>query len=77
MVKPLTYGRMGNFLFQAAAAAAYAWKHGLDYTLPGEPTKKGPVYLPHLVNPAWDPDLQEVLIAEKGFAFQELPFQSE
>jgi len=77
MVKPITYGRMGNFLFQAAAAAAYAWKHGLEYTLPNEPTKKGPVYLQHLVNPAWDPDLQEVLVTEQGFAYQELPFQSE
>ena len=79
MVKPLTFGRMGNFLFQSAAAMAYAWKHGMEYTLPtnsGNP-KHNPVYLQHLVNPKWDCNLPEVKVTEQGHGFQEIPFKEE
>ena len=77
MVKPLTYGRMGNFLFQAATAMGYAWRHGLPFTLPNT-TKKprhNPIYLQHLVHPKWDPLLPEVTLTEKSHAYQELPFE--
>lgn len=76
MVKPKTYGRMGNFLFQAAAAMGYAWRHGMDYTLPNTTLnpKWNPIYLQHLVNPNWNPALQSVLLKEKHHGYQELPF---
>lgn len=76
MVKPITYGRMGNFLFQAATALAYAWKNGIDYTLPSETKdpKWNPIYLQHLVNKNWNPRLPVVAIEENGHLYQELPF---
>jgi len=80
-VKPLTYGRMGNFLFQAAAAIAYAKKYGLEFSLPHETTagrnpKWNPVYLPHLVNPRYNAALPSVTVSEKKHTFQELPFEA-
>lgn len=79
MVKPLTYGRMGNFLFQAATAMAYAWRHGLEFSLPSETksAKHNPIYLQHLVNPLWSDGFEQVVIEEKQFCFQELPFKEE
>lgn len=79
MVKPRTYGRMGNFLFQAAAAMAYAWKHKLEFTVPNttKNPKWNPIYLQHLVNRKWDSHLPEIKIDEKGFPYQELPFQED
>lgn len=76
MVKPLTYGRMGNFLFQAATAMAYALKHGMPFTLPdaSRASKDNPVYLQHLVNPKWKV-LPSVKITERFFPYQELPFK--
>lgn len=77
MVKPITYGRMGNFLFQVACAMAYAWRHGLDFTVPNttKNPKWNPIYLQHLVNRRWDPHLPEVKVDEKLFTYQELPFE--
>lgn len=79
MVKPKTYGRMGNFLFQAAAAMGYAWKHGLDFTLPCTTNDKinNPIYLQHLVNTAWNEDLPTVVLKEQTHGYQELPFREE
>lgn len=76
MVTFINVGRMGNFLFQAACAMAYAWKHNLESTLPSS-TKDphgNPIYLQHLVNPNWNPSLASVRVPEKGFGFQEIPF---
>lgn len=77
MVKPLTYGRMGNFLFQVACAITYAWRHGLEFTIPNttKDPRNNPIYLQHLVNPRWDPALPSVQIVEQSHAFQVLPFQ--
>ena len=79
MVKPLTYGRMGNFLFQVACAIGYATKHGLDFTVPNETTSKvwNPLYLQHLVNPEWSDLYEQIRITESGHAYQELPFQED
>lgn len=79
MVKPITAGRMGNFLFQAATAMAYAWKHGLEYTLPDTTNNAfhNPIYLQHLVNPKFDPNLPSVTIQEKQHTYQDLPYKSE
>lgn len=77
-VKPLTYGRMGNFLFQAACAMAYAWRHGLRFTLPNKTNDPvgNPIYLQHLAEP-FDDKLPHVLVTEKKFTYQHLPFQEE
>lgn len=76
MVRPKTYGRMGNFLFQAATAIGYALRHGMDYTLPSTTTspKWNPLYLQHLVRPDWNPALPPVVLKERTHAYQELPF---
>jgi len=77
MVKPKTYGRLGNFLFQVAAAAAYAWRHNLEFTVPDKTSdaKHNPIYLQHLVHPKWNPKLPQQIVEEKGFAWQEIPFR--
>lgn len=78
-VIPLTYGRMGNFLFQAACAMAYAWRHGLEFTLPSttKDAKWNPIYLQHLVNPNFNPKLPSITITEKQFNYQPLPYKEE
>jgi hypothetical protein len=76
MVKPKTYGRMGNFLFQVATAIGYAKKHGLAFSIPNltsSPTDN-PIYLQHLVNPDYNPFLKEVVLHERGHGYQEQPF---
>lgn len=76
LVKPLTYGRMGNFLFQVATAAAYAWRNGLEFTVPSHTTdpKNNPIYLQHLVNPKWDERIPKILLREKGHGFQHIHY---
>lgn len=77
-VIPLTEGRMGNFLFQAAAALAYAWDHDLNVTLPNVSAQPGkyPVYLQHLRDEQI-PKMSAVTIKESGFHHQHLPFQED
>lgn len=77
MVIPKTYGRMGNFLFQAACAIAYAHNHGLEFTVPtttNDP-KWNPIYLQHLARPDFNPKLESILIQEKRSTYQQLPFE--
>jgi len=76
MVIPFTYGRLGNFLFQAATAMSYAWEHGLEFTLPNTTLKPAdnPIYLQHLVNPNYNPALAKVRVMERGHEFQQIPF---
>lgn len=67
-------GRMGNFLFQAATAYAYAKKHNLEFTVPSR-TKDAfwnPLYLQHLVKPL--PPLRAYDIVEKQHEYKPLPF---
>lgn len=52
------YGRLGNTLFQKAAAIGYAMKHGLGFSTSGN------TYLPK----------PPILIHERGHHYQELPF---
>jgi len=77
MVKPKTYGRLGNYLFQVACAASYAWKHDLEFTVPDTTNdhKWNPIYLQHLVNPKWDRKLQQTLIKATRFGHYELPWR--
>jgi len=81
MVKPLTYGRLGNFLFQAAGAISYALDHQLEFTMPtlaeSRDPKWSPVYLQHLVNPNFNPNLPSVTIEEPVFCHHERPFKEE
>jgi hypothetical protein len=76
MVIPRTYGRMGNFLFQAATAMAYAWKHGVEYSLPNttQDPVNNPIYLQHLVNPRFNKHLRTVVVKEQRHGYQELKF---
>lgn len=67
-------GRMGNFLFEAATAYAYAKKHNLDFTVPNTTNDPywNPLYLQHLVQPIQPRRFFE--IKEHGHGYQELPF---
>lgn len=68
---------MGNFLFQAAAAIGYAFRHGQEYTLPNttKNPKWDPIYLQHLVHPRFNNDLPYVTLTEKQHQYQELPWE--
>lgn len=68
---------MGNFLFQAATTMAYAWKHGMEFSLPGttRDARHNPIYLQHLVKKSFNPALPTQPIVEKGHPYQELPFK--
>lgn len=79
MVKSLTYGRLGNFMFQISTGIGYALKHGLVFTIPNKTNNAfwNPIYLQHLVNPNWDETKGQIVINENGHQYQELPFQEE
>jgi len=76
MVKPKTYGRMGNYLFQVAATIGYAARHKIAFSVPHTTTNPegNPIYLQHLVNLNWDSKKKEVLVEEHGHGYQEIPF---
>jgi hypothetical protein len=79
IVRPLTYGRLGNYCFQIAAAMGYAWRHGLEFSVPDH-TKSpvhNPIYFQHLANPRWDNSAPVVRIEEGTHAYQELPYKLE
>jgi hypothetical protein len=75
--KPI--GRLGNFLFEAASCLSYAWEHELDYSIPSTTNNQewNPVYLQHLVNPKFNPDLSEIHIKEKVFSHHQREFKPE
>lgn len=78
MVTFKNVGRLGNFLFEAAATMAYAWDHGLEFTMPTEARdgKWHPVYLQHLVNPNFNSNLPTIAIEEQSMSrFNPLPFK--
>src|SRR5437016_5753504 len=80
MVGVRTYGRMGNFLFQAAACVTYALKHDLEFSLPNFTNNAvwNPIYLQHLVDTNWVQGKEDVLIHEtKEFVFNEIEFKEE
>lgn len=76
MVGVRTYGRMGNFLFQAATCIGYALKHNLEFSLPNTTTSEfwNPIYLQHLVSPKWQQGKEDILINETVHQYQELEF---
>lgn len=79
MVTFVNVGRLGNFMFQTATTMAYAWRNGIDFTVPNKTKdpKSNPVYFPHLVNLAWDPSRPCVTIQEYQHNYQELPYKPE
>lgn len=79
MVGVRTYGRAGNFLFQAAMCISYALKHGLDFSLPNKTNDPfwNPIYLQHLVHPDWVQGREDILINENGMQYQEVEFKEE
>lgn len=79
MVRPITAGRTGNFLFQAAMAIGYALRHGLEYTMPDSTNNAyvNPIHFSHLIHPKWNPDLPSILVEEKAFCYQTIPFSEE
>lgn len=72
-------GRMGNFLFECAAALSYSLKHGLEFTTPGETNSNvwNPLYLHHLQNPEWEPLRQEIHLHEDGHNYNPIEFREE
>lgn len=78
MVTFVNKGRMGNFLFQAACALAYGWKHQMPVSVPNftNDLKWNPIYLQHLVNPELDTRLPCLEIKEERFTYQPLPFNN-
>lgn len=72
-------GRMGNFLFQAAAAIGYAKRHDLYFSFPSTTNDafNNPLYLQHLVNRGWNKQWPSILVTEDGHAYQEIPFKME
>lgn len=78
MVVAKNCGRMGNFLFQTAAAIGYALDHGLEFTVPSitNDPKWNPIYLQHLANPKWDRQLPLAFtIREEQHFYKPMPFQ--
>lgn len=71
------FGRMGNFLYQTAAAIGYAKKHGLKYSVPSQTNdaKWNPLYLQHLVDANFEQGREDILINEVGHDYQEIPFE--
>jgi Glycosyl transferase family 11 len=79
MVTFKNMGRLGNVLFQISATAAYAWDHGIEFTVPviAKDPKWHPTYCHHLANPKYDPSLPMTLLREEQHTFQKLPYKQE
>lgn len=73
------YGRAGNFLFMAANCIAYAFKNKLDFSIPYDTNdpKWNPIYLQHLVHPYYNQGIEDVLINENGFRYQDIEFRED
>jgi glycosyl transferase family 11 len=77
MVSFKPQGRLGNFLFTAAAMIVYATKHRIAFSVPTV-TNNGfwnPVYLKHLVSPGWIQGQEDIVVSEQEiYRFDEIPF---
>lgn len=75
-------GRMGNFLFMAAAAYGYSKKHNLEFSVPSSThsPKWCPIYFPHLIHKSYQQGREDILINEIWKAdrhYQEIEFKEE
>lgn len=79
MVGCRTYGRCGNFLFQAANTIAIALRHNQEFSLPNRTIDPywHPLYLQHLVNDKWEQGREDVLINEQGMHYQPIEWKEE
>jgi hypothetical protein len=77
MVRFVNAGRAGNFLFECATALAYALDHNLDFTIPAytDNPKWNPIYMEHLINPQFNPNLPNIDLWEGQHHFEKLPFE--
>jgi len=75
MVTFKNMGRLGNFLFEAAAAWAYAHKHKLEFTVPHKTNDPywNPLYLQHLAKP-FPINQSTIYINEHKHSFVSIPF---
>lgn len=76
MVSFIPMGRAGNFFFQAATAWAYAKRHGLEFSTPKTTSHDfwSPLYLHHLQHPNYSEHLQNIIVRETDFHYNEIPF---
>lgn len=79
MIGYLPMGRMGNGLFQAAAAIALALRNDVEYAMPTTTSSAiwSPVYLNHLRNENWIEGRADIKIVEKHFHYAPLPYKKE
>jgi hypothetical protein len=70
-------GRMGNYLFESSCVVAYSLKHNLDFTMPFTTNSDywNPIYLKHLQNKNYNPNLEQIRIPENGHQYQDIPFE--
>lgn len=76
IVSFMPQGRAGNFFFEAAACWAYCKKHGLEFSVPKFTNSDfhNPIYLHHLQHPNYNPQAPRIVVKEKNFHYDELPF---
>lgn len=69
-------GRLGNFFFEYAAAAAYAMRHGLEVSVPNSTNDNfwNPLYLQHLVHRGYNSMLPSVILKEPSFHYVPIGF---
>lgn len=79
MVSFKNMGRCGNFLFQAATTIGYSLAHGMEFSVPNSTANPvwNPVYLPHLVNPNFRPDIASRMIMEKMHCYHDIEYRDE
>ena len=79
MVSFVAKGRMGNFMFIAAAAYMYSIRNHLHFHVPYESLAPHlwPVYLQHLQNENWNPDLERIYVNDDGHKYKPLPYKEE
>jgi hypothetical protein len=70
-------GRLGNFLFEAASALAYAAENGLDWSVPQatNDAQWNPIYLRHLIHPRLTDPARAAIVREKTFAWHKREFR--
>lgn len=73
------YGRFGNVAFQVGFCIAYALKNNLDFSVQNwtDNPKWNPNYFGSLHNPKWVQGVEDVLINEPSFRYQEYEFKEE
>jgi len=82
MVSTRRFGRLGNELFQYAAVLGYAFKHGLEWSIPRRSNDPvwNPTHFPDLFNQLWQEGREDVLLNEIWNSeqhYQEIPFKEE